>query len=71
MGHQPKEHQAELEQSEVLEMEHNPTRHLSESVAAGPSSIRGGRRLQSFPEKARRDDFWEMTSEPLETSGHK
>lgn len=34
MGHQSKEHQAELEHSEVLEMEANPTRYLCKNVAA-------------------------------------
>lgn len=37
VGHQSKEHQAELEQSEVLEMEANPTRYLSMNVATEPS----------------------------------
>lgn len=64
MGHQSKEHQAELAHSEVLEMEANSTRYLSKNVAAEPSSISGGRRLQSLLERARRDDFREMTLEP-------
>lgn len=70
MGHQPKEHQAELEQSEVLEKD-NPMRHLSENKAAGSSSVSGGRRMQSSLERARRDNFAEKTSESQETSGQK
>lgn len=64
MGHQSKEHQAEQEHSEVLEMEANSTRYLSKNVAAEPSSISGGGRLQSLLERARRDDLWEITLEP-------